>query len=1498
MIRDYENANFEKTKINYPPYQTTNRYKTLYGDIRTWVREVIQNADDANATHISINIDYPNKVVIINDGDIFNEKDIQRLLTPCLGGKDIYQTGAMNIGALSVLSISDEPLYHSGNILLKFHMDHKKKDFVPYIVRDYEKEFRGTKIKLPFHDRLKKDDEKKLRNIYQYLITHSHLLFTHNLESIKLTYPDKTYYLEKNVEEPKILDSPRGKFQINKISIEKKSTEQKENKDEKESSKWLICQKNVRIPQKYHEVLDIKQDGKRIVFPVNLAFKLKEGQLDRVDYPIYIVFPSETAFGLGFVLSSNFIPETSRKGMITEGTKGEFNRFLLKKSAILLENMLKYFKEQMDGLSSAKKRKAFQNLLKTLHFQKIFNSFEPYIRKYIYFKILNYLSSHFLANDGNWYKTNNLAITSQGLMSFFNKKYKFIEKTNNENLNKLFKDLKIKFLENEDLVIKLAKNKFEDHAIYIKAWEHLAKNQEEINARLRNILKINRTLKNKNDEYISFRKAVIPDKSAVGLSNPNQEVYSDLIKNTQVRLFLQNMGVPEISSSEIFQYFLSIRKAELQANIPRLKKYYQYFHQHNILDESQALVLTTKGFRKPKNSFFSNERLHSILGKDIPFVINELEKDKVTKLYLKSLGVNNELTISYAISYIKKQGESAINQEMLWFLANNSHQLKQSDIDFLRKIKLIPTEKGLKKPSQCYFLNEKNQVIFEDQVSYFNPNRRKIDEWARLFSKVGMAKKPRLKDLKKVLPKVIEKYPNKINNISRYDKILNRMNLIFEAINDTEESDAYLASLQEVACMPTQNGIKKPKNVYIKQNKLYNLLGDSVNYCQINLPSQVIQKLGINETPLQKDVALYFFNSLIDEYKKVIYELGKERYIKKLDKIYTFFGQEKNFNKLSPTFQKQLYQESIIYLPRENAFFKPNKIAIKSKEAELIYENDRHYLGPYTYPNSFSFFRKLGMVTSIDTDNIAKFLIEYVDLSKINIKRLFKLYHLLGQRFSYISENIKIQLKESPIVIGKDLKSLHKPTNIFIPDNKEIVEAFDNLPIVPVKDKILKFFEKLEIRKVSEVTSEEIIFEGKSERDNQTTDIAKKIEQIIPYLNVIIKQSNLFIYSNWKKKLAQVECIRCSQIRKIIRFKTHQKKIPINDIEYDKNANKIGIPGSLILHGNEDFIISLAKALVKIIFRDKEKKSKIIIPFIEKLIKTQNPIPLLKNLGYSTIELEAEELDLGMEDFFITQKPRLKKKENPKLMEDFEDLPPAIWDPKKFKLVKKVKGKKSKTRKSNDKDYVKVYLDKPPATNDLLKIIKDRIDTTFSNTNEIQRNQFTISPNILKKLRQISERKIKNMEFPAKVKYGGFDIQPTIPELELKSKWRFSYYIQKGLDISIDTSILKNFERMLKIIIKIMGGNPDTVKVALFNAPINGFNHQGQLIFNYLFLMKGMDKDNIPLYIIWTMIAAHELAHNIEHRHGQIHSRYSMIFSINALKQLDYIKAKYEQIFA
>ncbi|GAG82145.1 unnamed protein product [marine sediment metagenome] len=164
--KEFKNGNLIRKRIIYPAYQTTHRFHNLYSDVRTWVRELIQNADDANAETIQFNVNIQKKEIeVINNGHPFDSKDIERLLTPCLGGKDFEQTGAMNLGALSVLSISDSFYYHSGETLLKFEMDHESEDFVPYINETYESNFNGTRLVLPFHSRLSSDDLKKLDKI-------------------------------------------------------------------------------------------------------------------------------------------------------------------------------------------------------------------------------------------------------------------------------------------------------------------------------------------------------------------------------------------------------------------------------------------------------------------------------------------------------------------------------------------------------------------------------------------------------------------------------------------------------------------------------------------------------------------------------------------------------------------------------------------------------------------------------------------------------------------------------------------------------------------------------------------------------------------------------------------------------------------------------------------------------------------------------------------------------------------------------------------------------------------------------------------------------------------------------------------------------------------------------------------------------------------------------------------------------------------------------------
>ncbi|MFX1339767.1 MAG: sacsin N-terminal ATP-binding-like domain-containing protein, partial [Promethearchaeota archaeon] len=204
--KEFKNSNLERKQIIYPAYQTTRRFHNLYSDVRTFVRELIQNADDADAKSIEFKINLPKQIEVVNDGKTFDSNDIERLLTPCLGGKELDKTGTMNLGALSVLSVSDQPFYHSGNTLLKFEMNHESEDFIPYINENYNLHFNGTRLILPLHSRLSSDDLKKLDNVDEYLTNYSPLLFTRTLKNITLHCSNKTLELKKTIESEELFN--------------------------------------------------------------------------------------------------------------------------------------------------------------------------------------------------------------------------------------------------------------------------------------------------------------------------------------------------------------------------------------------------------------------------------------------------------------------------------------------------------------------------------------------------------------------------------------------------------------------------------------------------------------------------------------------------------------------------------------------------------------------------------------------------------------------------------------------------------------------------------------------------------------------------------------------------------------------------------------------------------------------------------------------------------------------------------------------------------------------------------------------------------------------------------------------------------------------------------------------------------------------------------------------------------------------------------------------
>ena len=87
----------------------------------TVLRELIQNANDAKASQVCIQLDPESRVIYIeNNGMIFRDIDWDRITTVAYGNPDENTVGCFGVGFYSVFSISEYPTIISGNKMLQF----------------------------------------------------------------------------------------------------------------------------------------------------------------------------------------------------------------------------------------------------------------------------------------------------------------------------------------------------------------------------------------------------------------------------------------------------------------------------------------------------------------------------------------------------------------------------------------------------------------------------------------------------------------------------------------------------------------------------------------------------------------------------------------------------------------------------------------------------------------------------------------------------------------------------------------------------------------------------------------------------------------------------------------------------------------------------------------------------------------------------------------------------------------------------------------------------------------------------------------------------------------------------------------------------------------------------------------------------------------------------------------------------------------------------------
>ncbi|MFX1259426.1 MAG: sacsin N-terminal ATP-binding-like domain-containing protein, partial [Promethearchaeota archaeon] len=1151
--KEFNNSNLIRKRIIYPAYQTTRRFHNLYSDVRTWVRELIQNADDADAENIHFNVNIPNLVEVINNGHPFDSNDVERLLTPCLGGKEFDKTGAMNLGALSVLAISDSFFYHSGNILLKFEMDHEKEDFVPYIDENSPSHFEGTKLILPFHSRLSRDDLKKLDKIDEYLTQYSHLLFTNKLKSIVLNYPTKKLELIKEVENESKFKFGRVQASVRNITIVEKFTKGK--KEHLINNKWVLFKRNIVIPKKILSKKDLEQSPEKVELPLYFAFAIEDCLPKRVEFPIYIIFPSDTSLGLGFVLCSNFKPETSRKGFSTEGIDGKLNIFLLRKASELIELVLTYFKKKVSSFLVPNKIKFFNALLKTLYYRETYSSLESYVKDHIYNKVIKFLEKNILDKDGNWIQASKIAIADSGLWPFLNNQYHFIEKPLNDKITKLLKVAGVKEVKIKDLVDQLSFGKIRRLNDLLNIWTYLLINRNKLNKKMKEQLVNNKTLPNRIGILTNPKLLAIPDEDAIGLYDSRKELNAEFVKNGNLNSFIRGLGIKRIKRNQVLEYFISIKSRLSLKNIHLIKKYYKFFYKFGLLDKKREIVLTNQGFKNPNEAFFNRVSIANVLGNKIPLIPQKLESSRICRMYLENLGVSKEIKAKFVVKHIKKYGNKVISLDLLRFLSKNSQELNSRDLKGLEKMEIIPTTNGkFVRPSDCYLLTEQNEKILANLVNYFDPEDETNKEWLKFFKKIGIPKHPRIKHLQLALNEALAMYQTlEKSNDDNKNKVLERIELILNSIlknGQKEEKELLLLELEKLNFIPTTKGINRPCDVYLREPKIVSFLGESVPYSLIKIPNELVMRLGIHKKPIPEDVANYLLYWLIKQKFCNILKLSNDDPVKLFDGIYSFLGRAENFNKLRIGIIKKLLNKSIIYVPRYKCFEKASRLVMYSREAEMIYGNEKNLIRYSDYPNSLNFFKRVGVKTSINSDDIADFLVEYINQGEIETQRLFMLYNILGQRFRFLSNKQQLMVKKSKIILCEDLKSFEYPENVFIPDEKLYVEKFPSIKVAIVNDKVVDFLEYVGVRKVSNVIIKNVVFSGNVLENDYSKLISKNIKELIPFLETIAKDSSITLDKDWKRRLNKVKCVICDQIFYELQYKTKKNRIQGRSVEY------------------------------------------------------------------------------------------------------------------------------------------------------------------------------------------------------------------------------------------------------------------------------------------------------------------------------------------------------------
>ena len=155
----------------------------LYPDQAHFIFELLQNAEDANATHVQFELTKEKLIVRHNGRRVFNKGDVDSITSIGQSTKkdDVNQIGKFGIGFKAVFAYSKSPQVYSGEFNFEI------RDLVcPFEIPCVNKGAQETVFVLPFNNPSKPSDTcfREIKTVFESL-DHTILLFLNNIESIE-----------------------------------------------------------------------------------------------------------------------------------------------------------------------------------------------------------------------------------------------------------------------------------------------------------------------------------------------------------------------------------------------------------------------------------------------------------------------------------------------------------------------------------------------------------------------------------------------------------------------------------------------------------------------------------------------------------------------------------------------------------------------------------------------------------------------------------------------------------------------------------------------------------------------------------------------------------------------------------------------------------------------------------------------------------------------------------------------------------------------------------------------------------------------------------------------------------------------------------------------------------------------------------------------------------------------------------------------------------------